>query len=152
MIYSVKCGMQLLIHSQTSTVKPLKFGNGKGPQMSFLNITISRSLPNDDSIRILLYNFTNKFSDGSALLIQFCFLLTNSDLTACLPPPTHNQRKQRWRHQMETFSALLALCAGNSPVTGKFPSQRPVTRSLGVFCDLRLNNELKWRDFFHSMD
>ena len=28
-----------------------------------------------------------------------------------------------WRHQMETFSALLALCAGNSPVTGEFPSQ-----------------------------
>ena len=26
-----------------------------------------------------------------------------------------------WRHQMETFSALLALCAGNSPVTGEFP-------------------------------
>ena len=23
-------------------------------------------------------------------------------------------------HQMETFSALLALCAGNSPVTGVF--------------------------------
>ena len=26
-----------------------------------------------------------------------------------------------WRHQMETFSALLALCAGNSPDTGEFP-------------------------------
>ena len=26
-----------------------------------------------------------------------------------------------WRHQMETFSALLALCAGNSPVPGEFP-------------------------------
>ena len=26
-----------------------------------------------------------------------------------------------WRHQMETFSALLAVCAGNSPVTGSFP-------------------------------
>ena len=26
-----------------------------------------------------------------------------------------------WRHQMETFSALLDICAGNSPVTGKFP-------------------------------
>ena len=25
-----------------------------------------------------------------------------------------------WRHQMETFSALLALCAGNSPVAGEF--------------------------------
>ena len=24
-----------------------------------------------------------------------------------------------WRHQMETFSALLAICAGNSPVTGE---------------------------------
>ena len=35
-----------------------------------------------------------------------------------------------WRHEMETFSALLALCAGNSPVTGEFPSQRPVTQSL----------------------
>ena len=35
-----------------------------------------------------------------------------------------------WRHQMGTFSALLAFCAGNSPVTGEFPSQRPVTRSL----------------------
>ena len=37
-----------------------------------------------------------------------------------------------WRHQMETFSALLALCAGNSPVNGEFPSQRPVTRSFDV--------------------
>ena len=37
-----------------------------------------------------------------------------------------------WRHQMETFSALLALCAGNSPVTGEFTSQRPITRSFGV--------------------
>ena len=44
-----------------------------------------------------------------------------------------------WRHQMETFSALLALCAGNSPITGEFPSQRPVTRSLDVFFDLRPN-------------
>ena len=24
-----------------------------------------------------------------------------------------------WRHQMETFSALLAICAGNSPVPGE---------------------------------
>ena len=29
---------------------------------------------------------------------------------------------------METFSALLVLCAGISPVTREFPSQRPVTR------------------------
>ena len=41
---------------------------------------------------------------------------------------------------METFFALLALCAGNSPVTGEFPAQRPVTRSFDAFFDLRLNN------------
>ena len=44
-----------------------------------------------------------------------------------------------WRHQMETFSALLAICAGSSPVTGEFPAQRPVMRSFDVFLDLRLN-------------
>ena len=41
---------------------------------------------------------------------------------------------------METFSSQLAICAGNSPVPGKFPTQRPVTRSFDVFFDLRLNN------------
>ena len=46
------------------------------------------------------------------------------------------------RHQMETFSALLSVCAGNSPVTVEFPSQRPVTRSFDVFFDLRLNKRL----------
>ena len=40
---------------------------------------------------------------------------------------------------METFSALLAICVGNSPVPGEFPTQRPVTRSFDVFFDLRLN-------------
>ena len=43
---------------------------------------------------------------------------------------------------METFFALLALCAGNAPVTGEFPSQRPVTRSFDVFFDLHLNKRL----------
>ena len=47
-----------------------------------------------------------------------------------------------WRHQMETFSALLAICAGNSPVTGEFPAQRPVPRSFDVFFNLRLYRRL----------
>ena len=38
-----------------------------------------------------------------------------------------------WRHQMETHSALLAISKGNPPVTGGFPSQRSVTRSLDIF-------------------
>ena len=31
---------------------------------------------------------------------------------------------------METLSELLAICAGNSPVTGEFHAHSPVTRSL----------------------
>ena len=48
-----------------------------------------------------------------------------------------------WRRQMETFSVLLAICAGNSPVPGEFPAaQRPVTRSFDVFFDLHPNKRL----------
>ena len=47
-----------------------------------------------------------------------------------------------WRHQMETFSALLAICAGNSPVPGEFPTQRLVTRSFDIFFDVHPNKRL----------
>ena len=33
---------------------------------------------------------------------------------------------------MEQFSELLAICAGNSPVSGEFPAQRPVTWDFDV--------------------
>ena len=59
-----------------------------------------------------------------------------------------------WRHQMETFSTLLAICAGNSSVTGEFPAQRPVTRSFDVFFDLRLNKRLSkqwWGWWFETL-
>ena len=52
-----------------------------------------------------------------------------------------------WRHKMETFSALLAICAGNSPVTDEVLAQRPVTRSFDVFFDLCYSNAnytLQW--------
>ena len=89
------------------------------------------------------------------------------DTWKCQPPPQIHRGycetnwavtcRPWWRHQMETFSALLALCAGNSPVTGEFPAQRPVTRSFDIVFDLCLNNGLskQWRyagsyDIFHS--
>ena len=59
-----------------------------------------------------------------------------------------------WRHQMETFSAKLAICAGNSPVPGEFTAQRPVTRSFDVFFDLRLNKRLSkqsWGWWFETL-
>ena len=59
-----------------------------------------------------------------------------------------------WRHQMKTFCALQALCAGNSPGTGEFPAQRPVTRSFDVFFDLRRNKRLSkqsWGWWFETL-
>ena len=78
--------------------------------------------------------------------------------------PQVSRKNTWWRHQMETFSALLAVCEGNSSVrlvplpaaipssdetvvdqtgvqcyssvTDEFPSQRPVTRRFDVFFDL----------------
>ena len=45
---------------------------------------------------------------------------------------------------MEAFSALLAICAGNSPVPGEFPAQRPVTPSFdGLFNCVWLNGCVK---------
>ena len=55
---------------------------------------------------------------------------------------------------METFSALLAICAVNSPVPGEFPAQRPVTQSFDIFFDLRLNNRLSkqsWGLWFETL-
>ena len=47
-----------------------------------------------------------------------------------------------WRHQMETFSALLSLCVGNSPFTSEFSTQRPMMQNFDVLFDLRLNKQL----------
>ena len=72
--------------------------------------------------------------------------------------PLHDCRCRQhhpWlRHQMEAFSALLTICMGNSPVTGELPAQRPVTRSLDVFFDLRLNKRLSkqsWGWWFETL-
>ena len=59
-----------------------------------------------------------------------------------------------WCHQMETFSALLAICAGNSPVPGEFPAQRPVMRSFDVFFDLCPSKQLSkqwWGWWFETL-
>ena len=59
-----------------------------------------------------------------------------------------------WRHQMEPFSALLAICAGHLSVPGEFPAQRPVARGFDVFFDLRLNKRLRkqsWGRWFETL-
>ena len=113
---------------------------------------------------ILVKGDENKFINSSTKLncaIYFCWsdeLIENSrhDLTK-LPGTSstkHTHKSPWWRHQMEIFSALLAICAGNSPVTGEFPTQRPVPRSFDVFFDLRLKKGLRkqsWGWWFETL-
>ena len=43
---------------------------------------------------------------------------------------------------METFSALLALCEGKSPVTGEFSYQRASNTGFDIFFDVSLNKRM----------
>ena len=51
------------------------------------------------------------------------------------------------RHQMETFSAQLALCEENSPVTGEFASQRASNADFVVSLTWLLNKQSNDRRF-----
>ena len=44
-----------------------------------------------------------------------------------------NAKYSWWRHQMDTFSALLTLCEGNPPVTGGFPLTKAIAAELWYF-------------------
>ena len=58
-----------------------------------------------------------------------------------------------WRHQMKTLSALLVLCAGNSPVTTEFPHKGQWRGALmfSLICALakRLRKH-SWRWWFET--
>ena len=60
-----------------------------------------------------------------------------------------------WRHQMEIFSALLAICAGNSPVPVNSPHKGQWCGALMVvFFYLRLNKRLSkqsWGCWFETL-
>ena len=80
----------------------------------------------------VFWHFAEVYSRGGPLkIIQLVIVMA-----------WHGPSSPWWRHQMETFSALLAVCAGNSPVPGEFPTQKPVTRSFDVYFDLRPNKRL----------
>ena len=114
--FPVKCGTKSFIHSQTSTVQRWSLGMDKP-----FNPSLYRGY-NYLSMLGLRLNHVSKRDPWQRCIGLYPF--------------------SWWRHHMETFSALLAICAGNSPVPGEFPAQRPVTRSFDVFFDLRLNKRL----------
>ena len=83
--------------------------------------------------------------DGSSKLwVRYLvwLLVDRSTVPARLRTLTVNVEYTWWRHQMEIFSGLLALCARNSPATGECPSQRPLTRSFDAFFVLRLSKRV----------
>ena len=92
------------------------------------------------SIKLLFKYGTREQYDvsnlGEILMINICAHDKMALITRC-----HILFFRLWMlfHQMETFSTLLAICAGNSPIISEFPAQRPVTWSFGIFSDLRLN-------------
>ena len=75
-------------------------------------------------------------------MIKYMYTIPIKDGVCIYISKKNHEATTWWHHQMESFSALLALCEGNSLVTGEFPTQRPVTRGFDVFFDLRLNKRL----------
>ena len=48
--------------------------------------------------------------------------------------------------KMETFSVLLALCVGNSPVTGEFPAHKGQWRRSVMFSLIWINGKVNNRE------
>ena len=98
------------------------FDTGKGLYVNGFDL-ISR---NSCTIMRLLSLLTSWY------LSNWCHLMTSSCTLLFI---SINRRVHddviKWQH----FSALPVFCAANSPVTGEFPSQRPVTRSFDAFFD-----------------
>ena len=90
--------------------------------------------------------FDITISNGIDIAGFTMFVNTNPSLNHCqirlLEVHTPHSNHTWWRHQLETFSALLELCEGNLLVTCGFPSQSTVTRRFDVFFDLRLSKKV----------
>ena len=63
---------------------------------------------------------------NTIIRLQWWFLFDQSKLWP-------NHCSTWWSHQMETFVALVAICAGNSPVTGEFPAKGQWRGTLMLF-------------------
>ena len=80
-----------------------------------VNVILSRVIP----ITNWILN-VESFIDGS---VQDCSSPIANALVllqSCVKPSISKKLYTWWRHQMETFSALLAICAGNSPHKGQW--------------------------------
>ena len=119
---------------------PIKFGSWVHTALSLLAYnSLFQFIVNDIKVKISCDILPNISINMIQLLrcniyagVEYCtwlykMLIEIYDKHWCIPASW-------WRHQMEPFSALLAICAGNSSVSDEFPSQRPVTRSFPLTC------------------
>ena len=68
-----------------------------------------------------------------------------------ISPACEGWRTLWWRHGIGTLCALLALCEGNPPVNGGFPSQRPVMQTLDFFFGNSINKLLDKRSLANDL-
>ena len=111
-------------------------------------ISVSEKRPPERKIKsVALFYYLGKYLKGvlwanivymrlehSWIITSHIFLREEVNDTHPWPDFNVGWSKPMVTHQMETSSALLALCAGNPPVTGEFPSQRPVTLMFSLIC------------------
>ena len=125
---------------QSSASLAFVSGIHRGPMNSPHKWPVTRKMFPFDDVIILTCVTRPQCTDGDSNDINSSMLVPPA-MVKTTSPYEKQPGEAWWRHQMETFFALLAICAGNSPVTGEFPTQRPVTRSFDAFFHLRLN---KW--------
>ena len=91
-----------------------------GPHVGPMNIAIRVNLlPVPESIDEIM-----RYLDALIWnLVAACKYVVRSFQEHSRHQPRSDTPTPQWRHQMETFSALLAICAGNSPVSGEFPAK-----------------------------
>ena len=87
------------------------------------------------------YSYMGKLYKWNLQLPSTKYLLASCKCYTLLWKQCCLQNTPWWRHQMEAFSGSLSICAGNSPVTGEFPSPSDV-ELFDDFFDLCLNKRL----------
>ena len=97
------------------------------------------------------------FGSTNCQAIYSVFVLIHADemlMRKNILPHRWSTNSKWWRHQMETFSALLALCAGNSPVPVNSPhkGQWRGTFMFPLICtlDKRLSKQ-SWGRWFETL-
>ena len=119
----------------------------------FAGITVDDLWWHQLTVNVYIYIYIYSFVDMSHGRIKQTQLIDSGSFLRVILRNGKTGIIPWWHCQMEIFSALLDLYALNSPVTGEFPPQRPVTWNFDLFFDLCLNEQLSkqwWGCWFEA--